>query len=129
MILFITFPSQLFNRTFEEDYDEIREITLRRLGWLRRFRRDAEREAGGLLRVGAFTAVVLGGAALGSFNDRGFGFNLRSVATYLAVVLSILIGIAVGATVGAVYRRLRHHPVEARFHALPAGRRLRPPVS
>jgi hypothetical protein len=121
VILFITFPSQLFNRTFEENYDEIREITLRRLGWLRRFRRDAEREAGGLLRIGAFAAVVLGGAALGSLNDRGFGFNLRSLATYVAVVLSILIGIAIGATVGTVYRRFRHHRVEARFHALPAG--------
>ena len=121
VILFITFPSQLFNRTFEENYDEIRQITLRRLGWLRRFRRDAEREAGEWLRLGAFAIVVLGGAGLGSLNDRGFGFNLRSAATYVAVVLSILIGIAVGATVGAVYRRLRHHPVEARFHALPAG--------
>ncbi len=121
VILFITFPSQLFNRTFEENYDEIREITLRRLGWLRRFRRDAEREAGGLLRIGAFAAVVLGGAALGSLNDPRFGFNLRSAATYVAVVLSILVGIAVGATVGTVYRRLRHHPVDARFHALPAG--------
>lgn len=121
VILFITFPSQLFNRTFEENYDEIREITLRRLGWLRRFRRDAERDAGGLLRIGAFAAVVLGGAALGSLNDRGFGFNLRSAATYIAVVLSILIGIGVGAMVGAAYRRFRRHPLDPRFHALPAG--------
>jgi hypothetical protein len=65
--------------------------------------------------------VVLVGAALGSLNDRGFGLNLRSPATYLAVVLSILVGVAVGGAVGAVYRRLRHHPVEARPHALPAG--------
>jgi hypothetical protein len=121
VILFITFPAQLFNRTFEENYDEIRDISLRRLRWLRRFRRDAEREAGGLIRVGAFAAVVLVGAALGSLNDRGFGLNTRSAATYLAVVLSILVGIAVGGAVGAVYRRLRHHAVEVRLHALPAG--------
>lgn len=54
VILFITFPAQLFNRTFEENYDEIRDLTLRRLRWLRRFRREAEREAGGVLRFGAF---------------------------------------------------------------------------
>jgi hypothetical protein len=121
VILFITFPAQLFNRTFEENYDKIRDLTLRRLRWLRRFHRDAEREAGGLINVGAFAAVVLVGSALGSLNDRGFGLNLRSAATYLAVVLSILVGVAVGGAVGTVYRRLRHHPVEARPHALPAG--------
>ena len=69
VILFITFPAQLFNRTFEENYDEIRDISLRRLRWLRRFRRDAEREAGGLIRVGAFAAVVLVGLRFGSLND------------------------------------------------------------
>jgi hypothetical protein len=121
VILFITFPAQLFNRTFEENYDEIRDLTLRRLRWLSRFRREAESEAGGALRLGAFAAVVLVGAALGSLNDRGFGLNLRSAATYLAVVLSILVGIAVAAAVGVAYRRLRHHPVETRLHALPAG--------
>jgi hypothetical protein len=40
--------------------------------------------------------VVLVGAALGSLNDRGFGLDLRSAATYLAVVLSILVGVTVG---------------------------------
>jgi hypothetical protein len=121
VILFITFPAQLFNRTFEENYDEIRDVTLRRLRWLRRFRREAEREAGGLLRLGAFAAVVLVGAALGSLNDPEFGLNLRSAATFLAVVLSILVGVLVGGAVGAGYRRLRHHPVEVSLHALPAG--------
>ena len=121
VILFITFPSQLFNRTFEENYDEIREITLRRLGWLRRFRRDAEREAEGCSGSAPSRPSSWGAPPWAASTIAGFGFNLRSAATYVAVVLSILVGIAVGATVGAVYRRLRHHPVEARFHALPAG--------
>ncbi len=121
VILFITFPAQLFNRTFEDNYDDIRDMTLRRLRWLRRFRREAEREAGGLLRFGAFAAVVLVGALLGSLNDPDFGLNLRSAATYLAVVLAILAGVLVGGMVGAVYRRLRHQHVEPRLHALPAG--------
>jgi len=121
VILFITFPAQLFNRTFDENYDEIRDMTLRRLRWLRRFRREAEREAGGLLRLGAFAVVVLGGALIGSLNDSYFGLNRRSAATYVAVVLSILVGVTVGGAVGAAYRRLRHHPVEVSFHALPAG--------
>ena len=121
VILFITFPAQLFNRIFDENYDDIRDITLRRLRWLRRFRREAEREAGGLLHLGAFAVVVLGGAAIGSLNDRGFGFNLRTAATYVAVVLAILVGIMVGGGVGAAYRRLRHRRVEVSLHALPAG--------
>ncbi|MGD0832938.1 MAG: FGLLP motif-containing membrane protein [Candidatus Dormibacteria bacterium] len=121
VILFVTFPSQLFNKTFEENYDDIRDIALRRFGWLRRFRRRADREAGGWIRAGAFALTVLCGAALASLNDPGFGLNGHSAATYLAVVLSILTGVTVGGLVGALYRRLRRHPVVASPHALPAG--------
>ncbi len=121
VILFITFPSQLFNKTFEENYDDIRDIALRRLGWLRRFRRRADREVGGWIRAGAFALTVLCGAALASLNDPGFGFNGHSGATYLAVALSILTGVTVGGLVGALYRRLRGQPVIASPHALPAG--------
>jgi len=65
IILFITFPSQLFNHTFEENYDEIRAIASRRLGWLRRLRREASATASTARSALIFGGVVLAGAVLG----------------------------------------------------------------
>ncbi|MBV8301359.1 MAG: hypothetical protein JOY68_05510, partial [Candidatus Dormibacteraeota bacterium] len=43
VLLFVTFPAQLFNRTFDENYEEIRDIAERRAPWLKRWRaRQAE---------------------------------------------------------------------------------------
>ncbi len=39
IVLFITFPATLFNKTFEENYDDIRDIAKRRFGWLGRLSR------------------------------------------------------------------------------------------
>ena len=68
-----------------------------------------------------FAVVLLVGATLGGLNDPKFGFNGRSVATYVAVVLAILIGVAVSAAVNSSYRRARGRAVQWQFHALPAG--------
>ncbi|HUY72660.1 MAG TPA: hypothetical protein VMV08_10485 [Gaiellaceae bacterium] len=38
LVLFITFPAQLFNHTFDENYAEIREWWKRRFGWLEELR-------------------------------------------------------------------------------------------
>ena len=120
IILFITFPAQLFNRTFDENYDEIRSIAARRLGWLAPLR--SRIAGGGVARPAlVFAGVLLAGAALGGLNDPRFGFNLRSLATYLAVVLAILIGVSVSAVVNLLYRRVRKRDRSWRFHALPAG--------
>jgi hypothetical protein len=122
VILFITFPSQLFNHTFEENYDEIRDIASRRFGWLRRLRVGRRPGHHGNAReVATFSAVLLVGAALGGLNDPKFGINVRSAATYAAVVLAILIGVAVSFGTNRVYRQLRGRDESARFHALPAG--------
>ena len=121
IILFITFPSQLFNRTFEENYDEIRAIASRRLSWLRKLRREAAGSTSVQRSALIFAVVLLVGATLGGLNDPKFGFNSRSVATYVAVVLAILIGVAVSASVNYSYRRARGRAVQWQFHALPAG--------
>lgn len=121
IILFITFPSQLFNRTFEENYDEIRAIATRRLGWLRRLRREASQSSTTMRSALVFAIVVLVGAILGGLNDPDFGFNGRSVATYLAVILAIVVGVTVSALVTYAYRRARGRDVHWQFHALPAG--------
>jgi hypothetical protein len=121
IILFITFPSQLFNRTFEENYDEIRAIAARRLGWLARLRFRVVRGSSGARSAIVFALVLLVGAVLGGLNDPEFGFNTRSAATYLAVVLAILTGVAVSTAVNLIYRRVRKRDSAWSFHALPAG--------
>jgi hypothetical protein len=121
VILFITFPSQLFNRTFEENYDEIRDMATRRLRWLARLRERAGDTPSGPRNAAAFVAVLVIGTVLGGLNDPHFGFNRPSVATFLAIVLAILLGVAVAATVGFLYRRARHRAQTAHLHALPAG--------
>ncbi len=121
IILFITFPSQLFNHTFEENYDEIRAIASRRLGWLRRLRWEASATASTARSALIFAVVVLVGAVLGGLNDPKFGFNGRSAVTYLAVILAILVGVAMSAVVNYSYRRARGRETHWEFHALPAG--------
>ncbi len=121
IILFITFPSQLFNHTFEENYDEIRAIATRRLRWLQRLRREASKASTTMRSALIFAVVVLVGAVLGGLNDPKFGFNGRSAATYVAVILAILVGVTVSALVNYSYRRMRGRDLQWEFHALPAG--------
>lgn len=121
LVLFITFPAQLFNKTFEENYDEIRDMVSRRFRWIARERRRLERESTGETRLAVFAAVLLGGALLGSLNDPGFGFNGSSVLTYAGVVASLLAGLYAGTMVTTRYRKARKLETKGRLHALPAG--------
>ena len=49
IVLFITFPATLFNKTLEENYDDIRDIAQRRFGWLSRL---SKRVAAGATAAG-----------------------------------------------------------------------------
>ncbi len=121
IVLFITFPATLFNKTLEENYDDIRDIVKRRFGWLARLsRRVAAGSSTGRDAV-VFGAVVLIGSALGGLNDPHFGFNRASLLTYSAVIIAVLFGVAVSTLVGYVYRRVRGLTTTARLTALPAG--------
>jgi hypothetical protein len=119
IILFITFPAALFNKTLEENYDEIRDAWDRRFGWARRLRNRVARA--GNQRWVAFVLVLLIGAVLGGLLDPRFGFNRTSAITFGAVVLAILVGMTVPALVNMAYRRSRHLGHHAVLHALPAG--------
>ncbi|MDI3298349.1 MAG: FGLLP motif-containing membrane protein, partial [Bacillota bacterium] len=111
VLLFITFPSQLFNHTFQENYEEIRRWLGRSAQWA-----DLPSPAG-------FAAVVLIGAALGTLLDPHWAFNRALAANYPAMVLAILTGIVVPAAVATLYRRRRHGRSEVHryLQALPAG--------
>jgi streptogramin lyase len=120
-ILFLTFPSQLFNLTFQENYGEIREW------WQRATRRlvprQRKRSASALASRdwAAFGGVLLLGALAGSLLDPHFDASIASLYTYIAIVLAICAGIAVPAVVTAVYHRARHEDQAWRPHALVGG--------
>jgi polyisoprenoid-binding protein YceI len=147
-LLFITFPANLFNKTFEENYDVI-------TAWweprLRRFRRkrsstsaDAEgpaaaepiadsaaQAADGAAAATAtaatkddrvkFWLVVVAGAIFGGLLNPKFGANSASVNSFVATLLSVIVGTAVGTAVGLLYRRRKKYDVTRHFEALPAG--------
>ena len=121
IVLFITFPATLFNKTLEENYDDIRDIVKRRFGWLARL--SGRIAAGASTRRDAlvFGVVVMIGSALGGLNDPHFGFNRASLLTYSAVILAVLFGVGVSTLVGFIYRRARSLTTTARLTALPAG--------
>jgi hypothetical protein len=150
-LLFITFPANLFNKTFEENYDVI-------AAWweprLRRFRRkrssteaDAEGRApddaalsatDGVTAAGAtaaatataagakddrvkFALVVIAGAIFGGLLNPKFGANSASVNSFVATLLAVILGTLVGTGVGFLYRRRKKYDVTRHFEALPAG--------
>lgn len=132
-VLFITFPAQLFNLTFDENYEAIarwmgrrkrRFLTVTRT--LRRAPANAQTEA----HPGAaestrglrlFLTVLAAGALLGSLLDPAFGANSRTVASYVGVVLAILLGTALRAAVTAVFQKRRNGRAQGHLRALPLG--------
>lgn len=127
-MLALTFPSQLFNRTFEENYDEILAITKRRFG---RRAGPKPHEAGAPAPEAAapsrrqslvvFGVVVALGSLIGSLRDPGFGANSRSVLTMIATGLALLVTVGAGYVAGRTYRARVHATVAAHLQALPAG--------
>ena len=136
-LLFITFPANLFNKTFEENYDVI-------VAWweprLRRFRRkpsSTSPDAGGVPADTAaaaadgnaetnrdrlkFWLVVIAGAIFGGLLNPKFGANSASVNSFVATLLSVIVGTVVGTVVGFLYRRRKKYDVTRHFEALPAG--------
>jgi VHL beta domain len=120
-ILLITFPAQLFNRTFNDHYDEIVAFWERRLPFIRRARAGLLAEHERARSRGVVALVVVIGALLGGLLDPNFGFNGASLTTYASVVLSTLWGIGVSTLALIAYRRLRHRDAHWSLRALPAG--------
>ena len=141
---FIMFPANLFNSTFEENYAEVaawwekwtilalplplrrvtrngcrkaKAVLLRSLGLAGRSRKKRlEREQA------TFITVLLVGALLGTMLDPWFGFNVRTVVLYLAILIAMVAGVALSALMTDGYHRARKHgKVTFKLEALPVG--------
>lgn len=122
-MLLITFPAQLFNKTLDENYDEIRSIVRTRAPWLSTVRSKMRLanlpvSRANLLR---FVGVVVLGAVIGGFNDPTFGFSVISFETLVAVVLAFVVAITVAAAAAHRYRKARHLDPTYNLRAIPAG--------
>ena len=124
VVLFITFPAQLFNRTFQENYAEIRAWWERLLPGLARARERLRTEDEDPARDRRlFAAVIVLGGLFGSMLDPHFGFNRSLLTTFPAMTLAQLWGTAVAAGITFAYRWRRHggRDLAWRLQTLPAG--------
>lgn len=119
-MLVVTFPAQIFNRTLDEHYGELKELADKRLPVLGKAVR-ATRRVVRTSPTRAFVAVLVLGSIVGCFNDPTFGFNATSARTLVAVILAFCVAVATSAAVGAAYRRARGMELKPVLHALPAG--------
>jgi virginiamycin B lyase len=113
--LFITFPAQLFNLTFQENYPTIAAWLARRRG------RRRGRAATPRRRRLTFAAVIAVGALFGALLDPGFGRSWSSATSWLATALALLAAASVIGAVTSVYHRRAGHPERPYPLALPLG--------
>jgi hypothetical protein len=144
LALFLTFPSNVFNSTFEENYADIAAwwgkwtallfpFGLRRalgkgLRKLKSVALAAVHLSGGsgdnkLERDQVtFLSVLVVGAFLGSLLGPGFGLNFRSVLSFVAILIAMVSGVALsGFVTGAYHRARKHGKVPVKLEALPCG--------
>ena len=127
VVVFITFPAQIFNATLDENYEEILAMW-RRLMW--RLWRKRHRPGSKVQRSPSearkrefvkLSAVVAVGSVVGGFRDPSFGFNLASVANFLGTVFCLVVLIAIPAATAVTYRWVRRKPTHFSPRAIPAG--------
>lgn len=144
LALFLTFPSNVFNSTFEENYADISAwwgkwtgllfpVGLRRA--LRKGLRKLKSVALAAVHLSGragekklereqvtFVSVLVVGAFLGSLLDPGFGLNFRSVLSFVAILIAMVSGVALsGFVTGAYHRARKHGKVPVKLEALPFG--------
>ncbi|MFI5281840.1 MAG: FGLLP motif-containing membrane protein [Candidatus Dormibacterales bacterium] len=124
VILFVTFPSALFNHTMSEHYAEVTG-TFKRLEAAVGLKRGPEL-AGGVLAgrrrdAAVFVAVLAFGSLINGLLDPRFGFNSTSAVSYAATVLTLIFGVLVSGLVHFTYRRARKEKTDWYLHALPLG--------
>jgi photosystem II stability/assembly factor-like uncharacterized protein len=120
LIVLITFPSQLFNRTYEENHERIRGWWERRFAWTARVRQSGQQLTTSARGALSFAVVLLVGGVLAAMLDPAFGPNVRSLALFVGAVLAIVAGVAVSALGAGAYRRSRHRVGHWRLRALPS---------
>ena len=125
VILFVTFPSALFNHTLSENYAEITAalkrfdiavVAARRLRQRVAHAMDVRRR-----ELAVFVGVLAIGGVINGLLDPTFGFTSKSATSYVATLVTLAYGIAVSALVGLAYRRARGRKTDWRFQALPLG--------
>ncbi len=143
MVLFLTFPANLFNSTLEENHTEIaawwkKRVVTRvpapvRQAAVRLYRKVVASAAGPrsaelptrehLDREKlTFGFVLLAGALLGSLLDPSFGINLRTLLSFVAIAAAMLGSVVIAAIVTGGYHRARgHRAVPYKLDALPMG--------
>jgi hypothetical protein len=112
LLAIVVFPSELFDSTLSENYDEV-------CGWFR----FAAPIARPFRRVGpgAVTVIVMGvAAALYGLLSPGFGLDAASMAAFVGMVLSLLV-VAVLFSVPAMVHMRRRFGEWGSLDALPAG--------
>lgn len=125
VILFVTFPSALFNHTLTQNYTEIATVAKRfsfvaaaarrQRGRLARLLNERRRE------LAIFVIVLAAGSLINGLLDPAFGFNGSSVTSYAATLVTLVYGVAMSALVAFAYRRARGRKTDWRFEALPLG--------
>ncbi|HVC42854.1 MAG TPA: FGLLP motif-containing membrane protein [Candidatus Saccharimonadales bacterium] len=120
LILLITFPSQLFNHTYEENHERIRAFWQRRLTWFTGARAIGDRLSASRRATLSVICVVVAGGVLAAMLDPGFGLNVRSLALFLGAVLALVAGATVTALASGVYRMTRHRVGVWHVRALPS---------
>lgn len=142
--LFITFPADIFNNTFAENYGPISawwakwlDIFLPpglRQGVRRRYRNALQWVLGALHLSGrsrekrlerewvTFGLVVVAGGLLGALLDPAFGLNALTVLTFLAIAGALVAAVALEGWATHFYHRARRHGrVPYKVEALPEG--------
>ena len=145
LALFLTFPANVFNSTFEENYVDIvawwekwtglvlpldmrravvadcrkaKALVLSRLdraGRSKRKRRLQREQVN-------FTAVLLIGSLFAALLGPDFGLNFRTVLSYVAIVVAILAGVIVSGLITRGYHRARgRRRAPYKLEALPVG--------
>ena len=123
VVLFITFPSQLFNHTLEENYAEIRRRLVRFLHLPKRLETPAPSSIAPKpgVRAPIFWSMVASGAFLGALLNPKFGFNIPTYLGLVGSAITILWGLWLSYAVSRSYRQASHTASPAYFKALPAG--------
>lgn len=125
VVLFVTFPSALFNHTLSENYEEIRSALKRfdpAIAVLRKSRASIRRDLSGRRgEVAAFAAVLAIGSLINGLLDPKFGLNGSSAISYGATVTTLLFGMAISGLIAYTYRRSRGRATSWKLQALPLG--------
>jgi hypothetical protein len=134
--LLLTFPSQLFNSTLQQNYDDI-------VGWWRRKLRplrflvghstpaesssvhassaSSKQKTSHLESPWVFGLVFFLGALANALNDGHFGLSFSTLVTFVAVALSLGVGLLESFVIGLIYHKKRHGSAPRKLIAIPMG--------